>query len=67
MDKAGIAVAEYWTHLPPKAEFENKIREILSEAQERFDRRSFTFARVNLNGDIWCVQNEAMPWYPICR
>jgi predicted nuclease of restriction endonuclease-like (RecB) superfamily len=39
MDKAGIAVAEYWTHLPPKAEFENKIREILSEAQERLERR----------------------------
>jgi predicted nuclease of restriction endonuclease-like (RecB) superfamily len=39
MDKAGIAVAEYWTHLPPKAEFERKIREILTEAKERLERR----------------------------
>ena len=39
MDKAGIAVAEYWTHLPPKAEFENKIKEIVIEARERLERR----------------------------
>jgi predicted nuclease of restriction endonuclease-like (RecB) superfamily len=39
MDKAGIAVAEYWTQLPPKHEFERKIREILSEARERIERR----------------------------
>lgn len=39
MDKAGIAVAEYWTELPPKAEFERKIREIYAEAQERLHRR----------------------------
>jgi predicted nuclease of restriction endonuclease-like (RecB) superfamily len=39
MDKAGIAVAEYWTELPPKAEFERKIKEILHEAQERLARR----------------------------
>jgi predicted nuclease of restriction endonuclease-like (RecB) superfamily len=39
MDKAGIAVAEYWTQLPPKAQFERKIREILAEAQERLERR----------------------------
>jgi predicted nuclease of restriction endonuclease-like (RecB) superfamily len=39
MDKAGIAVAEYWTHLPPKAEFETKIKEILIEARERLERR----------------------------
>jgi hypothetical protein len=38
-DKAGIAVAEYWTQLPPKVEFERKIREILLEAQERLERR----------------------------
>jgi len=29
MDKAGITGAEYWTHLPPKVEFEAKIREIM--------------------------------------
>jgi hypothetical protein len=39
MDKVGIAVAEYWTHLPPKAEFERKIREILGQAKERLARR----------------------------
>jgi hypothetical protein len=38
-NKAGIAVAEYWTHLPPRAEFERKIRELLTEAQERLERR----------------------------
>jgi predicted nuclease of restriction endonuclease-like (RecB) superfamily len=39
MDKSGIAVAEYWTELPPKAEFERKIKEILHEARERLARR----------------------------
>jgi len=39
MDKAGIAVAEFWTHLPPKAEFEKRIKNILVEAKERLERR----------------------------
>jgi len=39
LDKAGIAVAEYWTKLPPKEQFENKIQEILAEAKERIERR----------------------------
>jgi hypothetical protein len=39
MDKAGIAVAEYWTTMPPKALFEEKIRSLLAEAQERLERR----------------------------
>jgi len=39
LDKEGIAVAEYWTNLPPKALLERKIREILHEAQERLARR----------------------------
>ncbi|MDR2577545.1 MAG: DUF1016 domain-containing protein, partial [Chitinispirillales bacterium] len=39
MDKAGIAVAEYWTHLPPKAELEAKIKALLIEARERLERR----------------------------
>ena len=39
LDKAGIAVAEYWTEMPPKVEFERKIRELLAEAKERLDRR----------------------------
>jgi hypothetical protein len=39
LDKSGIAVAEYWTAMPPKAEFERKIREILEQAKERLERR----------------------------
>jgi len=39
LDKAGIAVAEYWTVLPPKNELEQKIKEIMEEAQEFLDRR----------------------------
>ena len=34
-----MAVAEYWTHLPPKAEFETKIKTLLIEARERLARR----------------------------
>jgi len=26
LSKKGIAVAQYWTELPPKAEFERKIK-----------------------------------------
>jgi len=39
MDSAGIAVAEYWTELPPKNIFEQKMKEIIYEAQERLERR----------------------------
>ena len=39
LDKSGIAVAEYWTAMPPKVEFERKIREILAQAKERLTRR----------------------------
>ena len=39
LDKEGIAVAEYWTQFPAKTEFEQKIREIYAEAQERLERR----------------------------
>jgi len=35
MHKDGIMVAEYWTDLPPKAELENKLHELLIEARER--------------------------------
>ena len=40
MDKDGIIVAEYWTALPPKAEFEQKIQAILAETRERLTRRN---------------------------
>ena len=39
LDKSGIAVAEYWTRLPSKPKFEQKIQEILHEARERIKRR----------------------------
>jgi len=39
MDRDGIVVAEYWTTLPPKAEFEQKIHAILAETRERLSRR----------------------------
>ena len=40
MDKDGIMVAEYWTTLPPKVEFEKKIHAILEETRERLARRN---------------------------
>jgi predicted nuclease of restriction endonuclease-like (RecB) superfamily len=40
MDKDGILVAEYWTTLPPKAEFEQKIHTILAEARERIEKHN---------------------------
>ena len=39
LDKEGVAVAEYWTQLPAKREFERKISEIYEEAKERLERR----------------------------
>jgi predicted nuclease of restriction endonuclease-like (RecB) superfamily len=39
LDKEGIAVAQYWTDLPPKADFERKVKEILEQARERLNRR----------------------------
>ena len=40
MDRDGIMVAEYWTTLPPKAEFEKKIQAILAETRERLEQRN---------------------------
>ena len=40
-DKAGIAVAEFWTNLPPKSDFEKLIKKILSETKERIERRKY--------------------------
>jgi len=39
MDKEGIMVAQYWTTLPPKEEFEQRIQSILAETKERIQRR----------------------------
>ena len=41
MHKTGIAVAEYWTILPPKAELEAKLGEIVRD-QERLTRRGIS-------------------------
>jgi predicted nuclease of restriction endonuclease-like (RecB) superfamily len=51
LDKEGIAVAEYWINMPPKVEFERKIREILVQAQERLARRR-TMAGGNIQREI---------------
>ncbi|MDR1539047.1 MAG: hypothetical protein LBU32_13830 [Clostridiales bacterium] len=40
MDKDGIMAAEYWTTLPPKAEFKQKIHTMLAETRERLTRRN---------------------------
>lgn len=39
MHKDGIMVAEYWTELPPKKQFEEKIHLLLREAKERIERK----------------------------
>jgi predicted nuclease of restriction endonuclease-like (RecB) superfamily len=38
MHKDGIMVAEYWTVMPPKAELEAKLHQLLIEAKERIER-----------------------------
>lgn len=38
MHRDGIMVSEYWTTLPPKAELEAKIHQLLIEAKERIER-----------------------------
>ena len=38
MHKDGIMVSEYWTDLPPKKQFEEKIHSLLTEARERIER-----------------------------
>ncbi|MCL2065723.1 MAG: PDDEXK nuclease domain-containing protein, partial [Candidatus Cloacimonetes bacterium] len=47
MDKDGILVAEYWTTLPPKAEFEQKIQAILTETKERLLQRKLLINEEN--------------------
>jgi len=42
MHKDGIAVAEYWTDLPPKQELESRLRLALRQAKERLARREVT-------------------------
>ena len=40
LDRDGILVAEYWTSLPPKDVFENKIHLLLTETRERLEQRN---------------------------
>jgi len=47
LDRDGILVAEYWTTLPPKAEFEQKIQAILSETRERLVQRNLLLPSEN--------------------
>jgi len=49
MDKSGIMVAQYWTALPPKAEFEQKIHSLLLETRERFERRKLLIGEISEN------------------
>jgi len=53
LDKEGIAVAEYWTHLPPKMEFERKITQIYEEAKERLERRKLIAADIRRDVDYF--------------
>ncbi len=39
MHKDGIIVAEYWTDLPPKKQFEEKIHSLLTETKEKIERK----------------------------
>jgi predicted nuclease of restriction endonuclease-like (RecB) superfamily len=49
MDKDGIMVAEYWTTLPPKEEFELKIQSILTETRERMIQRNLLLSKPSIN------------------
>ena len=51
MHKDGIMVAEYWTNLPPKEEFEKKIHSLVEEAKERIERRMLLEGNIKLIAD----------------
>jgi len=51
LHKGRIVVAEYWTLLPPKAELEAKLRQIVRAAQERLARRGITAEIEDLEED----------------
>jgi predicted nuclease of restriction endonuclease-like (RecB) superfamily len=59
LDKEGIAVAQYWTELPPKEDFERKIKEILEQARERLNRRRLLAdASVQRELDYFCESKD---------
>jgi predicted nuclease of restriction endonuclease-like (RecB) superfamily len=39
LQKDGIMVAEYWTELPPKKEFEKRLHQALIDAREQLERK----------------------------
>jgi predicted nuclease of restriction endonuclease-like (RecB) superfamily len=53
LDRDGILVAEYWTALPPKAVFEEKIQTILAETRERMAERNLL-----ISGESEMTDNE---------
>ena len=46
-EKDGITGAEYWTDLPPKAELESRLHQMLVEARERLAQRGVLLERFN--------------------
>jgi predicted nuclease of restriction endonuclease-like (RecB) superfamily len=59
LDKDGIAVAEYWTVMPPKKEFERRIKEIVNEAEERVERRrALPSAKVRKEISYFCEPED---------
>ncbi len=59
LDKSGIAVAEFWTALPPKKELERKINQIMREAKERLERRkSLPIGKTTKKLDYFYETNE---------
>jgi predicted nuclease of restriction endonuclease-like (RecB) superfamily len=51
LDRDGIMVAEYWTTLLPKAEFEQRIHAILAETRERVSRRKLMLTSARDDGE----------------
>jgi hypothetical protein len=53
MHKDGIMVAEYWTDLPPKAELECKLHQLLIEARERLETRKMLESVIGVCGIVF--------------
>jgi hypothetical protein len=51
LDRDGILVAEYWTALPPKKEFERIIHSILEDTRERLRQRGLLITQVKPTDD----------------
>jgi predicted nuclease of restriction endonuclease-like (RecB) superfamily len=51
LDRDGILVAEYWTTLPPKKEFETKIHALLCETRERMEQRKLLMPQDTSDAD----------------